>query len=471
MLRLKLYFIFTLILAAIDTNAQTIGSQAQQPGQKLVVSNIFIKGNKITKNYIILREIEVKKGDTVSEQKLIHRLKESRYNLLNRKLFNFVDLKPVVVDSNKVNIYVSVVERWYIWPIPIIKYTDLNFNVWWQKKEISRIDYGISVRVNNFRGRMENLFILLQNGYNKSLQLAWDDPYINKKETWGIGFNAGAVINHEVDYKNVNNRLLYFGEPFKFVKKNMYLTLMATYRPGYKQLHSFYISYNYFNFSDTLFALNPSFAYKYSVFSYLSLRYNFRLDYRDYAPYPLDGYYLEVDLNQNGLGLLKSGVNYFYAYAIYDRYFTIRKPWYFAYNVTLSAEPNRYRPYFLEKGLGYPPTTLRGYQLYVVNGQWMVLFHSNLKYELIPKKIVQVPFIHSEKFGKLFYSVYANLIFDAGYVADHISYTESPLSNKFIYGTGLGLDFVTYYDMVFGIEYTINRQNQKNFFISLVAPI
>ena len=251
----------------------------------------------------------------------------------------------------------------------------------------------------------------------------------------------------------------------------MFFSLISTYRPGYKIINTFYLSYYHYNFADTLLKLNPSFAYGKSDFSYLSLRYNIKVDYRDYKAYPLSGYYFEMDLHQHGLGLLKSGVNYFSAYAVYDRYFPIHRPWYFAYNITAKVQPNRYRPHFLEKGLGYDPTTLRGYQLYVINGRWMTLFHSNLKYELVPKRIVQIPYIHSEKFGKLFYSIYANLIFDAGYVSDNQTYWKNPLANKFIYGTGLGLDFVTYYDMVFGFEYTINRENQKNFFISLVAPI
>ncbi len=471
MFRFKLYFIFLLLLAAINSSAQDVNYQAIKPDQKLVVNNIYIKGNKITKRFIILREIEVKKGDTLTERTLMNRLKESRYNLLNRSLFNFVNIKPIITSSNKVNIYVSVVERWYVWPIPIIKYTDLNFNAWWVKKEISRIDYGINLRVNNFRGRMENLVVLLQDGFNKSVQLSWEVPYVNKKETWGLGFKAGAVINHETDYINLDDKLVFFGETNKFIKKNLFVTLTATYRPGFKKLNSFYLSYDNYNFADTLLALNPSFAYKRSKFSYLSLRYNFKLDYRDYAPYPLDGYYFELDFHQYGLGLLGSGVNFLTAYVLYDQYFPIHKPWYFAYNVTVRTELNRYSPYFLKKGLGYAPTTLRGYQLYVINGRWMTLFHSNLKYELIPKKVVQVPFIHSEKFGKLFYSVYVNLIFDAGYVSDHQTYRENPLANKLIYGTGLGLDFVSYYDTVIGLEYTINRENEKNFFISLVAPI
>ncbi len=468
---IKFFFIVLFLLALTKVSAENTHSQSPQPNKKFLVNNIFIKGNHHTKRYIILREIEVKKGDSVTLKTLSHRLVESRHNLLNRSLFNFVNIKPEITDSNRVNIYVSVVERWYIWPIPIIKYTDLNFNVWWAKKELSRIDYGIDLKVNNFRGRMETLTLLLQNGYNKSVQLSWHNPYINKKETWGVGFEGGVTFNHEIDYNTVNNKLVFFGEVNNFVRKNMFFTLTATYRPGYKILNSFYLSYNHFDYADTLLALNPSFAYGQSDFSYLSLRYNFKVDYRDYKAYPLSGYYLECDFHQFGLGIFKSGVNYFSAYAVYDRYFPIHRPWYFAYNFTVKIQPDRYRPHFLERGLGYEPTTLRGYQLYVVNGQWMTLFHSNLKYELVPKRIIQLPYIHSEKFGKLFYSIYANLIFDAGYISDNQTYWKNPLANRFIFGTGLGLDFVTYYDMVFGFEYTINRENQKNFFISLVAPI
>jgi len=471
MSKLKYFFIFLLILTFAKVRAEKTYPQPSQPDKKFLINNIFIKGNKHTKKYIILREIEVKKGDSVTLKELAHKLVESRHNLLNRSLFNFVNIKPEITASNRVNIYVSVVERWYIWPIPIIRYTDRNFNVWWAKKEMSHVDYGIYLKVNNFRGRMETLTLLLQNGYNKSAQLSWENPYINKRETWGVGIEGGVIFNHDIDYNNINDKLVFYGETHNFVRKHLFFTLIATYRPGYKALNTFSLSFNHYNFVDTLLRLNPSFAYGRAVFSYLSLHYNFKLDYRDYRVYPLSGYYLEIDLHKFGLGLFHSGVNYFSAYALYDRYIPIHRPWYFAYNFTVKIQPDRYRPYFLEKGLGYKPTTLRGYQLYVVNGQWITLFHSNLKYELVPKRIVQLPFIRSEKFGKLFYSMYANLIFDAGYISDNQTSWKNPLANKFIFGTGFELDFVTYYDMVFGFEYTINRENQKNFFISLVAPI
>lgn len=472
MFRLGFFFIFFLSIVPVAVKAQNYsGPTNKSPDQRLIVGNIYITGNKITKRSIILREIEVNKGDTLTQAVLLHKLKESRQNLLNRHLFNFVNIKSVKVGLNRVNLYVSVIERWYIWPIPILKYTDPNFNVWWEKKEISHLDYGVNLKINNFRGRMETLKVLLQNGYNKSFQVSWKVPYINKKQTWGLGMKAGVTINHETDYKNQENKMVFFGKPNSYVKKNIFATILATYRPGFKKLNTFSLSFNYFNFADTLLALNTSFAYGKPEFSYLSIRYNFKLDYRDYAPYPLNGYYFELNINQFGLGILSSKVNLFSAYVVYDRYFHIHKPWYFAFDITLKAVPNRYQPYFLEKGLGFPPTTLRGYQLYIVNGQWTTLFRSNLKYDLIPKKIVQIPFIRSEKFSKLFYAVYANLIFDAGYVSNNNPNSCGPLNNKLLYGTGVGIDFVSYYDTVIRLEYTINRQNEKNFFISLVAPI
>ena len=45
------------------------------------------------------------------------------------------------------------------------------------------------------------------------------------------------------------------------------------------------------------------------------------------------------------------------------------------------------------------------------------------------------------------------------------------LDNKFIFGTGIGLDFVTYYDKVLRLEYGINDMGETGLFIHFVAPI
>jgi len=58
-----------------------------------------------------------------------------------------------------------------------------------------------------------------------------------------------------------------------------------------------------------------------------------------------------------------------------------------------------------------------------------------------------------------------------GYVSDYQYFQQNSLANQLIWGTGLGLDFVTYYDVVIRLEAAMNKQKKSGFFISFVAPI
>jgi len=437
----------------------------------VIIDSISIVGNKITKDKIILRELEMKTGDTLFPHDLTQKIKQSRQNLLNQSLFNFVDIVLTRYDFNKIKLLIKVTERWYVWPIPILSYADRNFNIWWKNKDFRRTNFGIDLTVYNFRGRKERLDFIFQEGYDKSLSLEWHVPYINTAQTWGLVLSGGLIYNHEADYGLQNGKQLYYREDEHFVRKQYFAKIGATYRPKYRITHTFYLSFYQNRFADSLQVLNPYFAYGPNRYSYFSLEYNLKLDYRDYAPYPLQGYYFEFNALKEGLNILDKNVNLFSIYLIYDQYLKLKKRWFFAYNASVKAVTNHYQPYFLQKGLGFLPMTIRGYQLHIVNGQWIGLIKSNLKFEVIPKRTMQIPFIKSDKFGKLFYAVYANLFFDAAYVVDKQSSVPTPLTNKTLYGTGIGLDFVTYYDVVLRLEYSINRQKEKGFFISFIAPI
>jgi len=48
---------------------------------------------------------------------------------------------------------------------------------------------------------------------------------------------------------------------------------------------------------------------------------------------------------------------------------------------------------------------------------------------------------------------------------------NNQLENSLLIGYGLGIDFVTYYDLVFRLEYSMNRMNEHGFFIHFMAPI
>ena len=56
------------------------------------ITEILISGNKITKDFIILRELPFGVGDTLSEDKLIELIEVATENLNNTSLFNYVYL-------------------------------------------------------------------------------------------------------------------------------------------------------------------------------------------------------------------------------------------------------------------------------------------------------------------------------------------------------------------------------------------
>jgi len=69
-------------------------------------------------------------------------------------------------------------------------------------------------------------------------------------------------------------------------------------------------------------------------------------------------------------------------------------------------------------------------------------------------------------------ALYPKVFFDAGYV--HNNFTASSnkeLTNTFLPGGGIGLDLVTYYDLVFRFEYAINKKLERGFYFYLMADI
>jgi hypothetical protein len=114
---------------------------------------------------------------------------------------------------------------------------------------------------------------------------------------------------------------------------------------------------------------------------------------------------------------------------------------------------------------------MRGYELVIINGQKLGLIKSNFKYEIIPMKIHRIKWIKTEKFGKLFYALYANLFFDMGYASDLQTSNTNPLANQILWSLGAGLDLISFYDIVLRFEFSVNKQQQTGFYLGLVAPI
>ena len=134
----------------------------------LIVEAVALTGNHITRNRVIYREMMFSPGDTVLAGDLDSLVAMTRENLMNTSLFNFVETEIFAgKDSSHVIVGFQFTERWYIWPVPILKISDRNFNVWWKTKDMSRLSYGFYVNWHNFSGNKDNLTATLQFGYDR----------------------------------------------------------------------------------------------------------------------------------------------------------------------------------------------------------------------------------------------------------------------------------------------------------------
>ncbi|MCK9629103.1 MAG: hypothetical protein M0R37_10995 [Bacteroidales bacterium] len=129
--------------------------------------------------------------------------------------------------------------------------------------------------------------------------------------------------------------------------------------------------------------------------------------------------------------------------------------------------------YTLDKAIGYELAYLRGMELYVADGQHYSVLNPTLKYNIIPTKVVNIEWLSFlRKFSKIHFALYGKAFIDCGYAYNkYRTVASNNLSNKFLYSSGFGLDFVTYYDINLSIEYSFNMLNKGGIFFTFKGPL
>ena len=204
---------------------------------------------------------------------------------MNRSIFNFVTISKNSQEQ-VVDVEVAVVERWYIWPIPIINTAGRNINAWWETKDFERLNYGIDLRVENFRGRLEKLNILVQGGFDQTLAAKWTIPYLTKKQFMGIGIGGGYQRNREIIVATEENKPVYYEPEDGYAQKRGFASLDLTFRPKFNFLHTLSLGFDHYSFNDSLIETYPDFAFDDSKYNFITLGYEYKHDFRDYKPYP-----------------------------------------------------------------------------------------------------------------------------------------------------------------------------------------
>lgn len=461
-----LIFFFTVSFLSCFGQGQQIASLATDTLGKKIIIDIAIEGNNLTKNRVILREVTLVAGDSLHWANIKAGIEQSKSNLKNLNLFNFVEIEPLQVGQDQIILLISVQERWYIYPIPILEIAQTNFNTWWETKEIRWLNYGMSLKHYNFRGLNQKVSLTARFGYTKKFSASWSIPNFNKKQTLSLYFNAGYYENDEITYNTFDNKRVFYRNNEDKARTYSSYKAGIGYRENIFLRHYFELAYYDAKVRDTVMTtLQPNyFVGTDNRMQYLRASYTISYDTRDYKKYPLKGMLLFGSMSQDGLGLVnKDGLSLPTTYLSYRQHYKLSDKFYLGH--ALSGKANwTDPPYYLMNGLGYN-NFLRGYEYYVIDGTRWGLFQSNLKFELLKPKEFRLPVIGSAKFNKTFVAIYANWFVDVGYVDGKDFRDNNSLVNEYLYSTGIGLDLVTYYDRVFRLEGSINAMGESGIFI------
>ena len=195
---------------------------------------------------------------------------------------------------------IKVIERWYIWPYPILEISERNFNVFWDRlrnsnyTDFSRINYGVFLNWYNFRGRNELLKIKFRKGYREHYLFEYDIPYINKNKTLGKILSIELFRMKKFHYKTINNNLLYSSyDDQYFLNWNSAFTLQ--YKRDLNLTHRLSIKYSWFKVPDDIQTLNSNFLGNESrEFDFSTLEYHYENEKRNSISYPTKGSQIEL---------------------------------------------------------------------------------------------------------------------------------------------------------------------------------
>lgn len=425
------------------------------------IKAINISGNRKTKDVIVLRELSVKTGDCIPRNLLASVLELNRLRLLNIKLFNDVKISWEPIAGDTFSMDIVVLDRFPIMPEANFEFADRNFNVWWteQDHDLRRINLGLTLNHNNFRGNRETLGVTAQAGYTQKVGVSYSRPFADKNQKHGFGFSVFGLQNREIAYKSDTNKLRFLRSDNNFMQRRFDAAVWYTYRPQYAVTHLLQLAFHHYWISDTIAELNPSYLGNgRKQEDVLQLSYRFEYNGVDNWNYPLTGKRFVGVFDQKFAllgGKWQSSLNLHY-----DHFFHPFKKWYASVILRGRVSIPQDQPFIFRQNLGYEFDYIRGYEYYVIDGSCFGIARVNLKRELLNVRI-NLPIRFFEVIPiRVYGKVYGDM--GAGYNKYPVN---DRLYNRTLYSGGIGFDIVTLYDIKLRVEYTINHLNEKGLYL------
>lgn len=444
-----------------------------QDSTRIVIEKIILTGNAKTKPEIILRELSLYAGDSLYRTELSRLVADTEFRIFNTGLFITVKCQIDSLSETKGALSIAVKERWYTYVIPLIDLADRNFNEWWQQRnrDLGRINYGFYFVQKNMRGRNETLKLKLQGGFTGKAELFYNIPYLHRNQKSGLNIGLSYIYSRALAYNLDDHRLIYHeGAGTQVSRYAGYAEYV--YRDRFYSWHRLKAGFNHQKISDTAARLNPEyFLNSHTSRSYGVLSYTFLRDRRDVQYYALKGYYLGIEIEKKGLfdptqvNILSIRPDIGFFSPLY------RNRVFYAGGLSGKVSFPKVQAFYDLRGLGYENNFVRGYELYVINGQHSALWRNSVKVKLF-SKTRQTYGLGISQFSTIPVALFLTGNIDLGYVHAPIALPgNTRLSNQLLAGAGIGLDLVTFYDIVIRTEYSFNRMGYSGLYFHFMSAI
>lgn len=435
------------------------------------IANIAVEGNKRTKVSLIYGELDFKVGDTLSLTDLQPTLDRNQRYLINTLLFRSVALNIAQWEGDSVDIKIVVRESWYFFPLPQFELADRNFNVWWgrHQRDLRRTNIGLWLYWRNLSGYNDLFKAIVQFGYTRKFELDYTLPPLGRRRKLGFNINALYSDNKEVAYATANHQLVFYNN--YNIPERQYRRIRGRiegfYRPTLFQWHRLSFYYLDLRISPEALAFNLNFFQELSLTQRsFNVQYTYRLDRRDIQAYPLKGYALSTYALKRGLGIFDD-LNQWELWLSAAYHHPLGKRW----SLGIRGQGQyRYAPqrpnYYNNRAMGFNDRYVRGYQYYVIDGQSYALGQVDVNFRLWKYQIPMLKKSPSPYLRTLPVRLHLRYHVDYGYVWNAYATATDIGANTHLLSTGLGLDLILYaYNIIFQLEFTVNRSGEKGLYL------
>jgi hypothetical protein len=454
-----IFFIFnTALLKGQDS---TYVFNITDSNKVLNISSFNIIGNKKTKDYYILRQVHFNIGDSILQKNLPTQFEKARIQVYNTNLFNEVVINATNKGADSIIVNIKLKERWYIFPLPQFSLVDRNFKEWVTRfnADLSRTVYGISLTHNNTSGKGDIFNFTVLNGYARQASATYSVPFSNSKMSEGFAVSSYYIQNREIGLATSTNNKILFYRKTGFIRQAFGVGGSYAIRKGIFKSINFSLVGTYQRVDDSAVIFNPNYFNKQKTemfFPDIAISVSYVNTNKN--AYPTKGSAYSYGIGKRGLGFT-GGVNSLQLSGSFRKYIAHKHN--FFSNVTVNGVVKLPfdQAYINQRAIGYGSLRLRGMELYVVDAVAAstvsytfrkLVFNRKFK---MPFKISAIPFIPLQ--------VYIKTYADAGYGYLPKKYTTT-FNNKLLYTGGIGVDFLTVYDIVFRIDYSFNKLGESS---------